>query len=199
MAFEHLMRQNDNVHLPDPRLVALVGIVSNHFGGKTIEVVSGFRAYTPTQYTPHSNPNYGKAMDFRIRGVRNESAPRLLPYAAERRLRLLPEQHLRAHGCPRHEAYWVDLSRPGEPPATRSPGHWPTRASVTFRSRRANRWIHPERPAPPTTGSTGPAGPTERPRRGRAPEPGSSAPAGTPTQAAPGTLAPPAELVAGVR
>ena len=49
-AFERMMRQGNGAHAVDPRLVALVGIVSSHFGGKPIEVVSGYRAYTPTQY-----------------------------------------------------------------------------------------------------------------------------------------------------
>ena len=70
-AFERLMRQGGATHPPDPRLVALIGVVSNHFG-KPLEVVSGFRAYTPTQYTPNSRHNVGRALDFRVQGVRNE-------------------------------------------------------------------------------------------------------------------------------
>jgi uncharacterized protein YcbK (DUF882 family) len=121
-AIEHLMRQGDAVHVPDPRLVALIGIVSNHFGGKTIEVVSGYRAYTPTQYTPHSNHNYGKALDFRIRGE---------DYGAIRDFC----RTLRNAGCGYYpnstfvhmdvrdtKAYWVDLSHPGEPPRYEKPG-----------------------------------------------------------------------------
>jgi uncharacterized protein YcbK (DUF882 family) len=115
-AFERLMRQGNATHPPDPRLVALVAIVSDHFGGKPIEVVSGYRPYTPTQYTPHSNHNYGKALDFRVRGVKNES---LRDFC----------RTLRAAGCGYYpnsafvhldvrdaKAYWVDSSRPGEPP-----------------------------------------------------------------------------------
>jgi uncharacterized protein YcbK (DUF882 family) len=115
-AFERMMRQGDAMHPVDPRLVALVGIVSNHFGGKTMDIVSGYRAYAPTQYTPHSNHNYGKAVDFRILGVTNES---LRDFC----------RTLRSAGCGYYpngafvhldvrdtKAYWVDWSRPGEPP-----------------------------------------------------------------------------------
>ena len=71
--FERVMRSTTGVtHPPDPRLVALVGQVSNHFGSRRIEVISGFRPYTPTQYTAHSNHNIGHALDFRVVGVPNE-------------------------------------------------------------------------------------------------------------------------------
>lgn len=122
MAFEHLMRQNDNVHVPDPRLVALVGIVSNHFGGKTIEVVSGFRAYTPTQYTPHSNHNYGKAFDFRIRGVPNEALRDFCRTLRNAGCGYYPNSTFVHMDVRDTKAYWVDLSRPGEAPRYEKPG-----------------------------------------------------------------------------
>jgi hypothetical protein len=115
-AFEHLMRQGEAVHVPDPRLLALIGIVSNHFGGKTLEVVSGYRAYTPTQYTPHSNHNYGKAFDFRIRGVPNEAVRDFCRTLRNAGCGYYPNStfvHLDVRDT---KAYWVDLSRPGEPP-----------------------------------------------------------------------------------
>jgi uncharacterized protein YcbK (DUF882 family)/LysM repeat protein len=120
-AFERMMRQGNATHPVDPRLVALVGIVSAHFGDKPIEVVSGFRAYTPTQYTPHSNHNLGRALDFRVRGVKNED---LWAFC----------RTLRAAGCGYYpnstfvhldvretKAFWIDRSRPGEPPQYDSP------------------------------------------------------------------------------
>jgi uncharacterized protein YcbK (DUF882 family) len=122
MAFEHLMRQNDAVHVPDPRLVALVGIVSNHFGGKTIEVVSGFRAYTPTQYTPHSNHNYGKALDFRVRGVPNEVVRDFCRTLRNAGCGYYPNSTFIHMDVRDTKAYWVDLSHPGEPPRYEKPG-----------------------------------------------------------------------------
>ncbi len=116
MAFEHLMRQNDAAHVPDPRLVALVGIVSNHFGGKTIEVVSGYRAYTPTQYTPHSNHNYGKALDFRVRGIPNEAVRDFCRTLRNAGCGYYPNSTFVHMDVRDTKAFWVDLSRPGEPP-----------------------------------------------------------------------------------
>src|SRR5207253_1346204 len=58
--FEHMLRAGSGaVHPIDGRLVALLGVISNHFGSRTIEVVSGYRPYSPTQHTSHSNHNVG--------------------------------------------------------------------------------------------------------------------------------------------
>jgi uncharacterized protein YcbK (DUF882 family) len=121
-SFEHLMRQGTTTHSPDPRLVALVGIVSDHFGGHPLEVVSGFRAYTPTQYTPHSNHNFGRALDFRIRGVKNEEL-----WAFCRTLRnagcgYYPNSTFVHMDVRDSKAFWIDRSRPGEPPQYDRPG-----------------------------------------------------------------------------
>jgi hypothetical protein len=110
------------MHSIDPRLVALVGIVSNHFGGKTIEVVSGYRAYSPTQYTPHSNHNYGKALDFRIRGVSNEALRDFCRTLRSAGCGYYPNStfvHLDVRDT---KAYWVDWSHAGEPPQYEKPG-----------------------------------------------------------------------------
>jgi uncharacterized protein YcbK (DUF882 family) len=121
-AFERMMRQGNAIHPVDPRLVALVGIVSHHFGGKPIEVVSGYRAYSPTQYTPHSNHNSGKALDFRVRGVPNETLRDFCRTLRSAGCGYYPNStfvHLDARDT---KAYWVDWSRPGEPPRYESPG-----------------------------------------------------------------------------
>jgi uncharacterized protein YcbK (DUF882 family) len=120
-AFEHLMRQGNATHDPDPRLVALVGIVSSHFGGKPLEVVSGYRAYTPTQYTPHSNHNLGRALDFRIRGVSNESLWEFCRTLRNAGCGYYPNStfvHLDVRDT---KTFWIDRSRPGEPPKYDSP------------------------------------------------------------------------------
>jgi uncharacterized protein YcbK (DUF882 family) len=121
-AFERLMRQGNAMHAPDPRLLALVNIVSDHFGNKVIDVVSGYRAYTPTQYTPHSNHNYGRALDFHIRGVTNESLRDFCRTLRSAGCGYYPNStfvHLDVRDT---KAYWVDRSRPGEPPKYDKPG-----------------------------------------------------------------------------
>jgi uncharacterized protein YcbK (DUF882 family) len=121
-AFERMMRQGNATHAVDPRLVALVGIVSNHFGGRTIEVVSGYRPYTPTQYTPHSNHNYGKALDFRIRGVANEALRDFCRSLRSAGCGFYPNSTFVHLDVRDSKAYWVDWSHPGEPPKYDKPG-----------------------------------------------------------------------------
>jgi len=121
-AFERMMRQGNGAHAVDPRLVALVGIVSSHFGGKPIEVVSGYRAYTPTQYTAHSNHNLGKALDFRIRGVTNEAVRDFCRTLRSAGCGYYPNSmfvHLDVRDT---KAFWTDWSHPGEPPKYDKPG-----------------------------------------------------------------------------
>jgi uncharacterized protein YcbK (DUF882 family) len=121
-AFERMMRQGNGVHVVDPRLVALVGIVSSHFGGKPLEIVSGYRAYTPTQYTEHSNHNLGKALDFRIRGVKNEDLRDFCLTLRSAGCGYYPNStfvHLDVRDT---KAFWTDWSRPGEAPRYDKPG-----------------------------------------------------------------------------
>jgi len=121
-AFEKLMRQGNATHSVDPRLIALVGIVSSHFGGKTIEVVSGYRAYSPTQYAPHSNHNYGKALDFRIRGVSDEAIRDFCRTLRSAGCGYYPNNSFVHLDVRDTKASWVDWSRPGEPPKYDKPG-----------------------------------------------------------------------------
>jgi uncharacterized protein YcbK (DUF882 family) len=119
---EFRIRQGQATHPPDPRLVALVTVVSNHFGGRTLEVVSGYRAYTPTQYTPHSNHNFGKALDFRVQGVRNEELRDFCRSLRNAGCGYYPNSTFVHMDVRDSKAYWVDLSRPGEPPRYEKPG-----------------------------------------------------------------------------
>ncbi len=114
---ENLMRSSGNLaHPPDARLVSLLGIVSDHFGGRKIEVISGFRPYTPTQHTPHSNHNVGKAIDFRVVGVPNEVLRDFCRTLKNTGCGYYPNStfvHMDARST---SAFWIDYSRPGEAP-----------------------------------------------------------------------------------
>lgn len=124
-----LLRSTDNRSHPiNPRLVRQLAQVSDHFGGRVLEVISGFRPARRGQHTAHSNHNIGHAVDFRVRGVPNHV---LRDYC-----RTLPNT-----GCgfyPRSvfvhmdvrssSAYWVDWSRPGERPRYGREGHPPSDA-----------------------------------------------------------------------
>ncbi len=121
-AFERLMKDGTTVHPAEPRLLALLGLVSDHFGGRTIEVVSGYRAYTPSQYNPHSNHNYGRAIDFRIVGVRNEELRDFCRTLRNTGCGYYPNSTFVHLDVRETKAFWVDWSRPGEPPSYEGPG-----------------------------------------------------------------------------
>jgi uncharacterized protein YcbK (DUF882 family) len=121
-AFERLMKEHTTVHPVEPRLLALLGVVSDHFGGRTIEVISGYRAYTPTQYNPHSNHNYGKAIDFRVEGVRNEELRDFCRTLRNTGCGYYPNSTFVHLDVRETSAFWVDWSRPGEPPSYEGSG-----------------------------------------------------------------------------
>ncbi len=114
---EHLMRYpNGLTHAIDPRLISLLGIMSNHFGSRNIEVISGFRPYSPTQYTAHSNHNVGNAIDFRVTGVPNEVVRDFCRTLRNTGCGYYPNSVFVHMDTRASSAYWVDYSRPGEPP-----------------------------------------------------------------------------------
>lgn len=120
--FKKMMHSTSGqTHTPDARLVALLGIVSNHFGGKKIEIISGFRPFSPKQYTPHSNHNHGRAMDFRVQGVPNTVVRDFCRTLHDVGVGYYPNSvfvHLDVRSAP---AFWIDYSKPGEPPRYHAP------------------------------------------------------------------------------
>jgi uncharacterized protein YcbK (DUF882 family) len=120
--FEKMLRSaGSQTHPIDPRLIALAAIVSNHFGSRKLEYISGFRPYTPTQYTPHSNHNLGRAMDFRVDSVPNEVLRDYCRTLKNVGVGYYPNStfvHLDVRTSP---AYWIDYSKPGEVPRYNSP------------------------------------------------------------------------------
>jgi uncharacterized protein YcbK (DUF882 family) len=124
--FAHMLRQGAATHAVDARLVALIGVVSRHFGGRTIEIVSGFRPYSPAQYTqPHSNHNDGRALDFRVRGVSNDALRDFCRTLRNTGCGYYPNSTFVHLDVRDSSAYWVDWSRPGEPPRYDAPGSAP--------------------------------------------------------------------------
>jgi uncharacterized protein YcbK (DUF882 family) len=105
----------------DPRLAALVGEVSDHFGGRNIHVVSGFRPYTPAQYTPHSNHNVGRAMDFSVEGVPNTVVRDFCRTFRNAGVGYYPNSSFVHLDVRAGKAYWIDYSHPGEAPHYDSP------------------------------------------------------------------------------
>ncbi|XXX74051.1 DUF882 domain-containing protein [Sorangium sp. So ce134] len=112
-----LMRASPTASIPiDPRLATLIGMVSDHFGGRTIRVVSGYRPYSPTQYTPHSNHNFGRAIDFMVEGVPNTVVRDFCRGFRNAGVGYYPNSTFVHLDVRSDKVYWVDYSRPGEPP-----------------------------------------------------------------------------------
>ena len=103
-------------HPIDSHLVQLVAQVSDHFGGRPIEIISGFRPKTPTQYTPHSNHNIGKAIDMRIPGVPNEVLRDHCRTYKNTGVGYYPNSMFVHFDVRAKSTFWVDLSKPGEAP-----------------------------------------------------------------------------------
>lgn len=103
-------------HPIDKHLVELVAQVSDHFGGRTIEIISGFRPKTPTQYTPHSNHNVGKAIDMRIPGVPNEVLRDHCRTYKNTGVGYYPNSLFVHFDVRAKNTFWIDLSKPGEAP-----------------------------------------------------------------------------------
>lgn len=100
----------------DARLATLLGMVSNHFGGRTIEIVSGFRPYSPKQYTPHSNHNLGRAVDFRVEGVPNTRVRDYCRTFRNAGVGYYPNSTFVHLDVRTVKTYWVDYSSPGQRP-----------------------------------------------------------------------------------
>lgn len=121
-AFEKMMRSPSGMAHPiEPRLIALLGVVSNHFGSRKIEVVSGFRPFTPTQYNPHSNHMHGKAVDFRVVGVPNEAVRDFCRTLKNVGCGYYPNSVFVHMDVREQSAFWIDYSKPGEPPRYNAP------------------------------------------------------------------------------
>lgn len=181
--FKKMMHSTSGqTHSPDPRLVALLGIVSNHFGGKKIEIISGFRPFSPKQYTPHSNHNHGRAMDFRVQGVPNTVLRDFCRTLHDVGVGYYPNSvfvHLDVRSAP---AFWIDYSKPGEPPRYHAPNVDADEGASD---------VHAEHPTlngpPPGSSAETPSAPGAAPGADKPAEP--SAPSSPSTPAAPATPA----------
>ncbi len=174
---EHVMRSPNSgaAHAIDPRLVALLGVVSDHFGSRKIEVISGFRPYTPTQYTQHSNHNHGRAMDFRVTGVPNETVRDFCRTLRNVGCGYYPNSVFVHMDVRAASAYWIDYSKPGEPPRYHAPGVEADEGTSDVHAEVDKNDAPPATPAPAAPDAPAPA----------APPPAAPPPAAPPTTPAP--------------
>jgi uncharacterized protein YcbK (DUF882 family) len=122
-AFSRLMHAegSDDAHPADPRLVTIVAMVSDHFKGRDILFVSGFRPYSPQQYTPHSNHNVGRAFDFAVRGISNEVLRDFCRTFRNVGVGYYPNSSFVHLDVRAKKAYWVDYAGPGQRPRYHHP------------------------------------------------------------------------------
>lgn len=103
-----------------PRILQLVQAVVEHFPGRPIEIVSGYRPGEGASRHAHA-----RALDLRVVGVRHEELrdfARTLPDAG---VGFYPNSvfiHLDVRDSDEGRAFWTDYSGPGETPRY---GHWP--------------------------------------------------------------------------
>ena len=102
----------DEPGIPNPRLAALLALISDHFGGRAITVVSGWReARAGTRGT--SRHVSGHAADIRIQGVPNRAIWEFCRSLRRTGCRLYPRSVFVHVDTREREATWVDWSAPG--------------------------------------------------------------------------------------
>lgn len=98
------------------RLIRVVTQVSDHFGGRSLRVVSGFRPWSYDQYTTESKHNVGQALDFSIPGVPNQALRDFCRSFRDVGCGYYPNSSFVHLDVREQSAYWVDYSGPGEAP-----------------------------------------------------------------------------------
>ena len=100
----------------DRRLLERLADLSDHFGGRTIVVVSGYRPFSPKQYTKNSRHNHGRAIDFRVVGVPVQAVFDHCRTLRETGCGYYPNSEFVHMDVRDVGADWTDYSLPGQPP-----------------------------------------------------------------------------------
>ena len=100
----------------DRRLMKLLAETSDHFGGRTVIVISGYRPYSKKQFTKNSRHNHGKAIDFRIVGVPNDELYRFCQRHRRVGCGHYPNSTFVHMDVRKRKTRWTDYSKPGQKP-----------------------------------------------------------------------------------
>ena len=100
----------------DPRLIALLADVSEHFGGRPMRVVSGWRDHS---YFEDSRHKHSKAVDFSIAGVPNTVLRDYVRRFRNCGVGYYPNSSFVHLDVRESAAYWVDYAGPGEAPRSK--------------------------------------------------------------------------------
>jgi uncharacterized protein YcbK (DUF882 family) len=100
---------------PPRRLLSLLARVSDHFGGRKLHVVSGYRR--AGGFTKHASRHVaGAAIDFRVEGVPNAVLRDYLRHLEDVGVGFYPNSSFVHFDVRDKNAYWIDLSGPGQKP-----------------------------------------------------------------------------------
>jgi uncharacterized protein YcbK (DUF882 family) len=117
-------RENDAAKRTHTRLMRVLSYIANHFNGRTIVVVSAYRS-EQNGNNGSSRHQSGEAIDIRVEGVPNEVLRDYCLTLSKVGVGYYPRSsfvHIDVRSKP---VYWVDWSRPGEPPLYLPPGETP--------------------------------------------------------------------------
>jgi uncharacterized protein YcbK (DUF882 family)/LysM repeat protein len=108
-------RNSNKMKAPQKRLIALLAQVSDHFGGKRIQVVSGYRL--AGGYTSHESRHVaGAAIDIHVDGVPNRQLCDYLRHFDDVGVGFYPNSTFIHFDVRDRNAYWIDVSGPGQKP-----------------------------------------------------------------------------------
>jgi len=117
-------RDKEEVKRPHTRLLRVLSYLADHFNGRTIVVVSAYRS-GQNGNNGSSRHAKGEAVDIRIEGIPNEVLRDYCLTLSKVGVGYYPRSSF-VHVDVRSKAvYWVDWSRPGEPPLYLPPGETP--------------------------------------------------------------------------
>lgn len=106
-------RRTNNYKLLHPALFIILQKLSDHWPNSIIEIVSGYREPIPGH---RSNHYIGRAIDFRVSGVSREKVRDFLRQFKKVGVGYYPNSVFVHLDVRDKGAYWIDISRPGEPP-----------------------------------------------------------------------------------
>jgi LysM repeat protein len=97
----------------DRRVVSLLVLISDRFGGRPIRVVSGYRERSYFQDSRHKS---SQAVDFSLLGVPNRAVSDFLRTQKNLGVGYYPNSSFVHADVREYSAYWVDYAGPGQPP-----------------------------------------------------------------------------------
>jgi uncharacterized protein YcbK (DUF882 family) len=108
-------RNSTKVKPPQKRLISLLAQVSDHFGGRKVQVVSGYRL--AGGYTTHESRHVaGAAIDLHIEGIPNRTLCDYLRHFDDVGVGFYPNSTFVHFDIRDRNAYWIDVSGPGQKP-----------------------------------------------------------------------------------